>query len=264
MEVVQVDDATLLTRRDGEPAARPLVLVNALGTDLRVWDRLVRYLADRFLVVRYDMRGQGLSTIGDAPLDPVGLAHDLALLMDQLDTGPAVICGLELGALAALALSQQRPELATALVLVSAGCRIETPAYWHERRRRAAEHGLDDLADDTLDTWLPAAFRAQRAGETTIWRNMFLRAPLAGYIAGCGAMATGDVTAPAREVHVPTLVLSGTASSRPRRAAARHLAATIPNAAAAHVTDAGLLAHVAQPGPVAAAFWTFLEHHGLE
>ena len=264
MEVVQVEDATLLTRRDGEPAARPLVLVNALGTDLRVWDRLVRYLVDRFFVVRFDMRGQGLSTIGDAPLDPVGLARDLAQLMDQLDTGPAVVCGIELGALAALALSRERPELATALVLVSAGCRIETAAYWHERRRRAAEHGLAGLADETIAAWLPRAFRAQRTGETTIWRNMLLRTPLAGYVAGCGALATGDVTTPAREVHVPTLVLSGTALSGPRRAAARHLAATIPSATAANVTDAGLLPHVAQPAPFAAAFLAFLEHHGLE
>ncbi|MFP4360619.1 MAG: alpha/beta fold hydrolase, partial [Alphaproteobacteria bacterium] len=205
MDFVKVDDVVLLTRRDGEPTARPVVLINPLGTDLRVWDRLTRYLTDRFHVVRYDMRGQGLSTIGAAPLDPVRLAADLAVLMDQLDTGPAVVVGLELGALVALTLSRDRPELAQALVLIAGGCRLDTPEAWHRRAQRATSGGLAAVVEETLELWLPAALRTQRPDEARLWRNMFLRAPPAGYLAGCRALAVGDAAAAAAAVHVPTL-----------------------------------------------------------
>ena len=264
MDFVKVEGEVLLTRREGEPTARPLVLINPLGTDLRVWDRLTRYLTDRFHVVRYDMRGQGLSTIGDAPLDLARLAADLALLMDQLDTGPAVVVGLELGALVALTLSRDRPELAQALVLIAGGCRLDTPAAWHERAERATRGGLAALADETLELWLPDAFRAQRPDEARIWRTMFLRAPPAGYLAGCRTLADGDAAAAAAAVHVPALVMTGTALSETRRDAADALAAAVPGAETGVVGGAALLAHVAQPAPVAAAIMAFLEGHGLE
>ncbi len=264
MDFVKVEDEVLLSRRDGEPTARPLVLVNALGTDLRVWDRLTRYLTDRFHVVRYDMRGQGLSTIGDASLHPERLAGDLATLMDQLDTGPAVVVGVELGAVVALTLSHARPELAEALILLGAGCHLDTPDDWRERARRATGEGLDGLAEETLATWLPDAFRAQRPDEARIWRTMFLRSPPQGYAAGCGALAVADATGAAAALRVPALVLSGAASSAARRDAAVTLAATIPGAESGTIGDAALLAHVAQPAPVAAAMLAFLERHGLE
>lgn len=264
MDFVKVEDEVLLTRRDGEASARPLVLINALGTDLRVWDRLTRYLTDRFYVVRYDMRGQGLSTIGDAPLDAERLAGDLARLMDQLDIGPAVLVGVELGALVALTLSRARPELVQALILLGAGCRLDTPEDWRERARRASVSGLDALADETLANWLPDAFRAQRPDEARIWRTMFQRSPTVGYVAGCGVLAAVEATAAAAALRVPVLVLSGAASSASRRDQAAALATTIPGAESDTIAEAGLLAHVAQPAPVAALMLAFLERHGLE
>ncbi|MFP4359558.1 MAG: 3-oxoadipate enol-lactonase, partial [Alphaproteobacteria bacterium] len=64
--------------------------------------------------------------------------------------------------------------------------------------------------------------------------------------------------------HVPTLALIGAGLIAPRRAAAAALAATVPGAETGVVADAALLAHVAQPAPVAAAMMAFLERHGLE
>jgi len=93
---------------------------------------------------------------------------------------------------------------------------------------------------------------------------MFLRAPPAGYVAGCGAVATADATTAAAAVQVPALVLTGTALGAERCAAATALADTIPGAEAADVAGAALLAHVAQPAPVAATMMAFLESHALE
>jgi len=263
MDFVKVDDQVLVTKRDGERTAATLVFVNALGTDLRQWDRLTRYLVDRFHIVRFDMRGQGLSTDTDGAWDLARLADDLATLSDQLDTGPAVLVGVELGALVAVELSRRRPELAQALVLVGGGCRLETPAFWRDREARASSGGLDAVADEILGEWLPPAFRTQRPDETRIWRNMLLRAPSSGFLAGCRVLADADVTEAVGAVQAPTLALTGAAASPARRRATTDMAAAIDHAASETITDAALLPHVAQAAPTAAALTAFLEAEGL-
>ena len=39
-----------------------IVFLNSLGTDFRIWDKLLYILGDRFRTVRIDKRGHGLST----------------------------------------------------------------------------------------------------------------------------------------------------------------------------------------------------------
>ena len=60
MQVATVNSIRLHYAVSGDPDGRPLVFANALGTDLRVWDRLLPLLPARRKIVRYDMRGHGL------------------------------------------------------------------------------------------------------------------------------------------------------------------------------------------------------------
>ena len=53
--------------QDGPADAPPLVFVNSLGTDLRIWDSLLPGFARRFCCLRYDKRGHGLSETTPAP-----------------------------------------------------------------------------------------------------------------------------------------------------------------------------------------------------
>ncbi|MGH7000858.1 MAG: alpha/beta fold hydrolase, partial [Stellaceae bacterium] len=50
----------------GQRDAPVLVLGNSLGTDMHLWDAQLSALAAHFRVLRYDMRGHGLS---EAPAD---------------------------------------------------------------------------------------------------------------------------------------------------------------------------------------------------
>ena len=97
MDFVPAGPVVLHACRDGDPAAPTLVLVNPLGADRRIWERLVPHLGHRAHVVRYDQRGHGLSDRGSGGFGIEELADDLARLLAQLDTGPAVVCGVELG-----------------------------------------------------------------------------------------------------------------------------------------------------------------------
>ncbi|MCG7198239.1 alpha/beta fold hydrolase [Marinobacter pelagius] len=77
---------TLHAVTDGNPENEPLVLVHGYPDNLHVWDRVVAELARDFYLVRYDVRGAGLSDkprwTRDYRLSD--LAGDLEAVVDQL------------------------------------------------------------------------------------------------------------------------------------------------------------------------------------
>ena len=67
MAFAEVNGAVVHYRDEGPRDARAIVFINALGTDLRIWDDLVASAGDAFRVVRYDKRGHGLSELPPGP-----------------------------------------------------------------------------------------------------------------------------------------------------------------------------------------------------
>ncbi|MDJ0344002.1 alpha/beta fold hydrolase [Streptomyces sp. H10-C2] len=61
--VTASDGVRLAVHEHGEPTAPTVVCVHGFPDDHRVWDGVVRRLADRFHVVTYDVRGSGASDV---------------------------------------------------------------------------------------------------------------------------------------------------------------------------------------------------------
>lgn len=55
-------------RDEGDPNGRPVVFAHALGLDLRMWDRVFALLSPGLRLIRYDLRGHGLSAVTPAPI----------------------------------------------------------------------------------------------------------------------------------------------------------------------------------------------------
>ena len=58
---------TMAVQVDGSEDGPTLVMANSLGTDLRLWDGLLPLLPQGLRVVRFDLRGHGLSDLGTPP-----------------------------------------------------------------------------------------------------------------------------------------------------------------------------------------------------
>ena len=97
------------------------------------WDDVAELLAPRIAdgdlrMIRYDQRGHGRSTWGEAEISLDQLGDDLAAVLDQLlPTGPVVLGGHSMGGMTIMCLAAARPELfgdrvrGVALVSTSAG-----------------------------------------------------------------------------------------------------------------------------------------------
>lgn len=98
------------------------VLLHGWTMDLTTWDRVASALPGR--VVRYDVRGHGLS--GDGTGTIAELADDLAAVIDEcVPDGRIVLAGHSLGGMTIMALAEQRPELfsrVSGVALVATSC----------------------------------------------------------------------------------------------------------------------------------------------
>jgi pimeloyl-ACP methyl ester carboxylesterase len=128
------DGATLHATITGRDDA-PVTVVMAHGWTLAqaAWDDVAELLTPRVAagdlrVVRYDQRGHGRSTWGEADISIDRLGEDLGVLLDRLaPSGPVVLAGHSMGGMTIMALAAARPELfadrvrGVALVSTAAG-----------------------------------------------------------------------------------------------------------------------------------------------
>jgi pimeloyl-ACP methyl ester carboxylesterase len=113
-----LDGALLHATVDGTEDA-PVTLVLAHGWTLAqaAWDDVADLLAPRIAdgglrLVRYDQRGHGRSTWGEADISIDQLGDDLAEVIDQLaPTGALVLGGHSMGGMTIMCLAAARPEL---------------------------------------------------------------------------------------------------------------------------------------------------------
>ena len=66
MRMADLGDVRLHYRIDGDPDGAPVVFSNSLGTDLRLWDKVLPLLPKGLKLIRYDKRGHGLSSMPKA------------------------------------------------------------------------------------------------------------------------------------------------------------------------------------------------------
>ncbi|GIH20626.1 alpha/beta fold hydrolase [Rugosimonospora africana] len=99
-------------------AGQPLVLLHGGFLDHHMWDDQIPAFAPHRRVIAPDARGHGRSPNAEAPFRS---ADDLAGLLGHLDTGPAVLVGVSLGASTAVDTALEHPELVSAVVVTGSG-----------------------------------------------------------------------------------------------------------------------------------------------
>ncbi len=102
----------------GGPA---LLLIHGGAVDGRFFDDIVPTLAAAFRVIRMDLWGHGHSPDREGPFSLDSFAADAAELIERVADGRAHVVGHSIGAVVALTLALQRPELVDRLVLASGG-----------------------------------------------------------------------------------------------------------------------------------------------
>ena len=232
----------------GTPGARPVVFLNSLGTDFRIWEGVVDELSDIPLLLM-DKRGHGLSDLGDISI--AGLAQDAAGLMDQLGLADAILCGVSVGGLIAQAMATMRPELVAGLVLCNTGAKIGDKDSWNARIEAVRDEGVESIADAVLERWFSSRFRKNHPAQLAGYRNMLTRTTRQGYAETCAAIRDTDLIGSTPAISVATICIGGSEDQATPPELVRELSGMIEGSEMDIIEGVGHLPCIEAPGVVA-------------
>jgi pimeloyl-ACP methyl ester carboxylesterase len=242
----------------GDTDGLPVVLLHGLTDSWRSFELLLLHLPPRFRVLALSYRGHGDSAKPAAGHDLDQLAADVADALDRAALPQAVVVGHSLGTLVAQRLLATRPDRVSALALIGtfvAPCRNPVVPELREAFATLA----DPVDPGFVRAWqesnsaptVAPAFLAQAVAESG-------KVPARVWIALADSLAATDLSAAARRLAVPTLIVSGALDAMCRDDE-DWLAAALPQARLVRLPGYGHSPHWEDAAAVAAALVPFLD-----
>ena len=198
----------------GAADAPSVVFLHGFPFSLEMWRAQMELVAaNGFRALAYDIRGHGMSDVGDGQFTIESHVDDLFALLDELKIGRTVIVGLSMGGYITLRALERSPERFLAAVL----CDTRSESDTNEGRIRRAvsasgvkKTGSAAFAEDFVKAvFAPESVTRSAGAIEAIRRTIARTTPLS--IAGTLIALAGrsDTTAALAGLSLPTLILVG-------------------------------------------------------
>lgn len=227
-----------------------ILLTHGYSATLEMWAPQVAAFADRYRLLRWDVRGHGRSS---SPPDPAAYSHaaaveDMAAVLDHAGVDAAVVGGLSLGGYLSLEFHLAYPERVRALVLCDTG-----PGYKKDEARAAWNRYAESLARKFEEKGLAAlgpSAEVRVARHESAWGLVH---------AARGILVQHDarVIESLPRIRVPTLLVVG-AKDEPFLAGMRYMAEKISDSTHVVIADAGHAPNLERPDAFNRALEDFL------
>lgn len=225
-------------------AGRPLVLVHGITLQVGVWAPQLRTMADRYRLVALDVRGHGLSTAGSDGFGRRAAAGDLATLLEHLDLRDAIVVGHSMGGMILMQFAGDHPDVlaervAGTVFMNTAAHQVLPPVLLPALRflgrrgtaRLEAGRSVPAFGDDDL-SWVAArlAFGAAPSARAVAQlRRYLLDVPQSTSLPSLVDLFDHDGRDALAATRTPSLVLVGSRDLLTPVAAARRIAAALPD-----------------------------------
>ncbi|CAA9457480.1 MAG: Beta-ketoadipate enol-lactone hydrolase [uncultured Rubrobacteraceae bacterium] len=230
----EVNGARIYYEAAGE--GEPLVLVHAGIADSRMWEGQLKAFAERYRVIRYDMRGFGRTEMVEGPFSH---HEDLRGLLDYLDVERTHLLGCSMGGGAVLDFALEYPQRVGNLVLVGSavggfGPDFDPPKEWDELVAADEAGDLDLVSELEVGIWVVGPERSPDAVDPSVrdlvWEMNLIA--LRNEAAGLGEEWESEPPAADRlpDLQAPTLLIVGDEDQPRVFAAADLLEKELPNA----------------------------------
>ena len=264
--MAEVNGARIYYEVAGE--GEPLVLVHAGIADSRMWEDQLLVFADRYRVIRYDMRGFGMTAMVDGPFSP---HEDLRGLLDSLDVERAHFVGCSMGGGAVLDFTQEYPQRVGNLVLVGSAVGgfapdIDPPMQWDEILAADEAGDLERVSELEVQVWVDGPRRSPGDVDASIRdlvREMNLIA-LRNEASELGEEWRPEPPAADRlpDVQAPTLLILGDEDQPSVFAAAGLLEKELPNVRKVVMHGTAHVPNMERPEEFNRLVLDFLKDHG--
>jgi pimeloyl-ACP methyl ester carboxylesterase len=257
--VIPVNGTYLYYEQAG--SGHPLVLIHGFSLNTQMWDDQFAVFAQRYRVIRYDMRGSGQSArLAEEPFTEV---DDLRALLDAFGVSRTSVLGLSRGGRVAIDFALAYPERISTLILAD-------PALGGWAWSEDFSLSMDELEITARTQGVEAARRRW------LTHPFFLpaqeRPELAARLARIVASYSGwswlrtsperdadlPVSRPLEQISVPTLLVMGERDIGEFQAIAHHIAGAIPHLTKRVLPGVGHMVNMEAPEAFNEAVLSFL------
>jgi len=236
----------------GSATGHPVIFVHGFPFSLEMWQGQIEAVAaEEFRGVAYDVRGHGMTDVGDGQYTLESHVDDLFALLDHLKIPKTAIVGLSMGGYITLRALEREPERFVAAVL----CDTKSEADTDEGRvRRAAsaqavkKTGSTAYAADYVKLMFAQESFSTNPADVELIRQIIARTPplsIAGTLIALAART--DTTASLASISVPTMILVGEKDAVTPPPCSRSMQAKIPGAELHVVPGAGHMSNLENP-----------------
>lgn len=212
MQYAQTKDGTILHYRwINSRKSDSIILINSLGTNLMIWDKVISIISSHFNILCFDKRGHGLSSTKEGIVTIDDYADDVIELMDQLKIKKAHVLGLSIGGLITYSLASRYPSRFGKLIFSNTGAKIGSEEAWNERISMIKEKGLSSMSSGIIERWLSSEYRNNNEVETIAYKTMLERNSTLGYIQACEAIRDANYTSVLDKIKHKALFIGGAA-----------------------------------------------------
>jgi 3-oxoadipate enol-lactonase len=233
-------------RTGGGEHGFPVVLLHSLAVDQSTWEPVAEVHGQSHRLVTLDSRGHGSSEAAEES-GAGAWARDIVEVLDSAGIDRALLVGVSMGGIQAIAAAAAAPERVAGIVVA------DSFASLPEEVAAARIHGLSDFASghsmpEVADKYVRDTFVASGdARGPELVRTAMGSMDRENYLIAVRSCFGADVRAALAQVQVPALVLWGELDEKTPRGLSQAIAAAIPDAQFAAIPGAAHLSHLDQP-----------------
>lgn len=259
MPFVQANGIKHFYHLDGRDDRPTIILSHSLGVDHAQWDRQAADLLSSFRVLRYDIRGHGVSDVSKGDYSIELLARDVLAIADAAGISQFAFCGLSLGGMIGQWLGANAANRLTHLVLANTSPKSTNPASMQERREKVLNGGMKTVEEMVMGRFFTPESVAANSPDVASTRRTLVATNPEGYAGCCAAVRDMDNIPILQNIHTQTLVIfSDRDLSTPWAGNGEILARSIPGAKAVGLPTAHL-SNIEAPRSFSAALFDFLQ-----
>ena len=125
---------------------------NSLGTDSRIWHKIIDSFKTDYRIIFYDKRGHGLSNKPATKLTIEDLAFDVSDLLDHLEIKNVNFVGISIGGMIGQKLASIKPNIINKLILCDTAVKIGNSAIWNDRINLVKKQGIIGISDSIISS----------------------------------------------------------------------------------------------------------------
>jgi len=239
-------------------AGEPLLLLNGIAMTASSWQPVAAPLAERFTVIRCDLRGQLLSP-GSPPADVADHVTDVVQVLDHLGYDSVHVLATSFGGAVGALLAARHPDRVRSLVMVASADGFtdvmgDEVARWREATVKSIEGPDRGVLSDVLEpvVYSPAYVEAHRE-ERVLRRKQIAALPkqwFEGLIGLLDSAESFSLSSELGSIRCPTLVVAAELDGFIPLDRCRSLADAIPGAEFKIIEGAGHAVVVENPQAV--------------